>query len=456
MITLKVKRILCVGFLFVVLSACSNNDALLRPSGKAAFVPEDNVKFTQYVSDSRENIEQVLNESRPATEKRPYLGEYTNQESAAMRSPFQVPESDNDRCADMSKGAKKGFLLIHGLTDSPYLMRSISTSLSNEYPCAVIRAVLLPGHGTIAGDSLKMEYGDWERIVSYGINSFKKETAISDLYLVGFSTGTSLAIKYMKDNPVNKGETREDKIKGLVLISTAVKAKSGAAFLAPIVKSVKDWADVFKEKDAARYESFSVNAGSEFYKLTKGMVDPEYALDVPVLMAVSADDETIDAKASREFFCYPSHVKRRALIWYESIDPDVNAHINQGNTPELMCDNIVSVNLGKIDPKYKTMNLAHTALSMSPDDPHYGVDGKYHNCKAYDNKKNTQDFTECQRNDEKSVFGEKNIDCLKDRLKLDYDYLRRGTFNPYYKDLEAKILCFTNNDCPINDILVFK
>jgi len=453
MITSKIKRVLCVGCLFLALSACSNNDDLLRPSGKAALVPEDNIKFTQYVSKNRENTEQVLNELRPPSEKRLYLGDYTNQEAAAMRSPFQVPEVDSDRCDDISKGADKGFLLIHGLTDSPYMMRSISTSLSNEYPCAVIRAVLLPGHGTVAGDSLEMEHRDWERIVSYGVNSFKKETVISDLYLVGFSTGTSLAIKYMKNNPVNKGEPRKDKIKGLVLISTAVKAKSGAAFLAPIVKWVKDWADAFKEKDAARYESFSINAGAEFYRLTEDMLDLEYALDIPVLMAVSADDETIDAKAAREFFCYPTHVKRRALIWYQSIDPDVNADINSKNTPELMCDNIVEVNLGNMDPKYKTINLAHTALSMNPDDPHYGVDGKYHNCKAYDNKKNIQDFNECQGNEKRSVFGEKNVDSLKDKLKLDYDYLRRGTFNPYYKDLEAKILCFINNDCPISNIL---
>lgn len=452
MITSKIKSILSFGCLFLVLSACSNNDSLLRPTGKAAFVPEDKVNFTQYVSNSRENIEQILNELRPLSENRLYLGGYTNQEAAAMRSPFQVPKIDTDRCDDISKGADKGFLLIHGLTDSPYLMRSISASLSHEYPCAVIRAVLLPGHGTIAGDSLKMEYKDWERIVLYGVNSFKKDTTISDLYLVGFSTGTSLAIKYMKNNPVNEGETREDKIKGLVLVSTAVKAKSDAACLAPIVKLVMDWATAFKEKDAARYESFSFNAGAQFYTLTKGMVDPEYALDVPVLMAVSADDATIDARAAREFFCYSTSVKKRALIWYQSIDPNVNADINPKDTPELMCDNIVEVNLDNIDPKYKTINLAHIGLSMSPDDPHYGVDGKYHDCKAYDNNRN-QEFNKCQGNEKNNVFGEKNISDLKDRLKLDYDYLRRGTFNPYYKNLEAKILCFTNDDCPISDIL---
>lgn len=429
---------------------------MLRPTGKAAFVPADNEEFSKYVSDSRENIELILNKVRPQSENRLYLGDYTIQEAAAMRSPFQVPETDNARCDDVSKGAGKGFLLIHGLTDSPYLMRSISESLNNEYPCALIRAVLLPGHGTVTGDSLKMGYKDWKRITSYGVNSFREDKTISDLYLVGFSTGTSLAIKYMKENSVNSEKPREDKIKGLILVSTAVKAKNGAAFLAPIAKFVYPWPVKFAEKDAARYESFSTNAGAQFYKLTKGMVNPQYALDVPVLMAVSADDETINAKAAREFFCYPTSVKRRALVWYQSIDPDVNSGINQKNTPELMCDNIVEIQLGNIKPNFNTVNLAHTALSMSPEDPHYGVDGKYHNCKAYDTKETTQEFNDCQGNEKNSVFGERNIDKLKDRLELSYDYLRRGTFNPDYKNLEARILCFTNDECPASDLVISK
>ncbi|MCP3944454.1 MAG: esterase [Desulfobacteraceae bacterium] len=456
MVISKIKIILCVGCVFFVLSACSNTDPLLRPTGRAAFVPETGVEFTQYVRKSRENIEQILNKLRPGLEKRSYLGGYTDQEAAAMRSPFQVPEFDSDRCLDVSRGAGKGFLLIHGLTDSPYLMRSISDSLSREYPCALIRAVLLPGHGTIPGDSLKMRYKDWERIVDYGVNSFRKDKSISDLYLVGFSTGTSLIINYMKKTPVESGKLREDKIKGLVLLSVAVKAKSAVAGLAPMVAWVMDWATKFKERDAARYESFSFNAGAQFYELTQGMDGPEYALDVPVLMAVSADDATIDAEAARKFFCYPTDVKRRVLIWYQSIDPTVNSGINPKDTPGLMCDNIIEVGLADIKPGFKTLNLSHIAVSMSPEDPHYGVYGKYHNCKAYDKNKTVQEFNGCQTNKNNNIFGEKNVNGLKDSLHLNYDYLRRGTFNPFYKNLETKIFCFTNDNCPISELLESK
>lgn len=450
MITTKIKTVFCVGSLLLTLSACNSTNVLFKPTGKAAFVPENSVEFTKYVDDSRKNIETVLNELRPQSEKSLYLGGYTNQDAAKMRSPFQRPEVNSNRCDDISKGANKGFLLIHGLTDSPYLMRDISDSLNNGYPCALIRAVLLPGHGTLPGDTLKMKNQEWERITNYGVNSFKKDKIISDLYLVGFSTGTSLILNYLKGNKVSNGKSREDKIKGLVLISAAVKAKSGAAWLAPIVKEVKDWMKTFEEKDAARYESFSMNAAAQFYKLTKNMVNLEYIPNVPVLMAVSADDETIDAIAAREFFCSIKD-ERRALVWYQSIDPDVNAAIKKRQ--KLMCKNIVEIKLGDIEPKFKTVNLSHTALSMSPENPHYGVDGKYHNCKQYND---TQKFNDCQGDIKKNIYGATNIDGLKDDLKLKYDYLRRGTFNPDYENLEAKILCFTNDECPTSDILSLK
>lgn len=453
MATLKLRNIVCAGWFLIVLNACGSTDVLLKPTGKAAFLPKDEVQFTQYVQNSRERIEQVLNELRPQSEYRPYRGGYTNQEAAEMRSPFQVPGDQSSRCTDISQGGGKGFLLIHGLTDSPYLMTSISDSLIKEYPCALIRAVLLPGHGTVAGDSLEMKHEDWAGITNYGVNSFVKDGSISDLYVIGFSTGTSLAINYMRENPGVSGKPRGDKIKGLVLLSTAVKANTSFAVLTQIAKMFKDWASTFEEKDAARYESFSMNAGAEFYKLTRDMLDSDYVIDVPVLMAVSADDETINARAAREFFC-STKINQGILVWYKSIDANVNTDIE--NTKKLVCDNIVDIDLADIDSRFKTLNLAHTALSMSPEDPHYGVDGKYRNCKRYDKKNKIEEFHCCQIDEENSVFGENNVADLKAKLNLNYKYLRRGTFNPDYNNLAAKILCFTSDTCAQSDILKVK
>lgn len=423
-------------FLFS-LASCSPTPSFLKKTDHPAGVPSDpDLPFSQYVRDSRKNIEQTLRDLRFANDADPYLGNYSPAQAAQMRSPFErLPEPGST-----GPGKGKGFLLIHGLTDSPYLMHSIADSLQQAYPNGTIRAVLLPGHGTVAGDSLNMRHTDWMAITDYGVRSFEKMDTISELYLVGFSTGTSLAIRHLQDNPKNP------QIKGLILISTAVKAKSGAAFLSPYLRWLKDWLDTFEERDAARYESFSVNAGAEFYLLTQNIMKSKTPIDVPVLMAVSADDDTIDADAARQFFCDRVTADRRGLIWYAS------RHAERNIDPP--CGDIKEVELGPVDREfqgtaYRFANYAHTALSMSPADEHYGVNGKYHQCKAYDTPPDMADFKECQKGSAKTIFGERDIASKAAKKELDYDYWRRGTFNPDYARLERAIICLADETCDL-------
>ena len=429
-----------VLFLFF-LAFCALKPSYLKESASPAGVPPDTeLPFSQYVQESRKNIEQILGALRFAQGDSPFLGDYSPAQAAQMRGPFERLSENGST----GPGKGKGFLLIHGLTDSPYLMRSIADSLHQAYPNGTIRAVLLPGHGTVAGDSIKMRHTDWMAITDYGVRSFEKMETISDLYLVGFSTGTALAIRHLQDNPKNP------KIKGLILISTAVKAKSGAAFLSPYLRWVKDWLDTFEERDAARYESFSLNAGAEFFLLTKNIMKSKAPIDVPVLMAVSADDETIDASAARQFFCEQVTARRRGLIWYAS------RHAERNIDPP--CDDIKEVKPGPVDREfqgtpYRFANYAHTALSMSPSDPHYGVNGKYRHCKAYDTPPDMEDFNKCQKGSAKTIFGEKDIASKAAQKELDYDYWRRGTFNPDYPRLERVMICFADETCDLQSSL---
>ncbi|RWX50857.1 hypothetical protein VU01_12555, partial [Candidatus Electrothrix marina] len=90
----KIKSLWYHLCLLPLIPACASNDPLFNPTGQAAFVPDKSVPFTEYVQDSHENIEQVLNEIRPSNGDRTYLGGYTNAEAAAMRSPFQIPANE--------------------------------------------------------------------------------------------------------------------------------------------------------------------------------------------------------------------------------------------------------------------------------------------------------------------------------------------------------------------------
>uniref|UniRef100_UPI0040579F3D alpha/beta hydrolase n=1 Tax=Candidatus Electrothrix sp. TaxID=2170559 RepID=UPI0040579F3D len=432
-----------------VISACANRDPLYTPTGRAAFVPEQDTPFSEYIQDSRENIEQILDKVRPDNGERKYLGGYTNAQAASMRSPFQLPANKKERCNEGGKGAGKGFLLIHGLIDSPYLLSNIRDSLHRQYPCALIRAVLLPGDGTVVGDSLEMDHKEFRRIVEYGVKGFQEDAQIEELYLVGFSAGTTLAIDYMKNHPSAAQRLRADKITGLILLSPSIKAKSPFAFLASFISLFKDWESRFDEEDAVRYESFSYNAGAVFYALTRDMMDPEYALKVPVLMAVTADDTTVDAEAARRFFCSSDAAQQRVLIWYQSIDPAVNNRIAQA--ADLQCDTILEIPLEEMKEEFKTVNISHLSIPIRPEDPHYGLHGRYRHCRKY--AASPADLAACRDEEEDNLFGENNVEELPADLKPQYRTLRRSTFNPFYEQLEAMLFCFTDTACSTAELL---
>lgn len=416
---------------------CSSEPEWLKPSGYAVDSPKNfNQRFEDYVTQTREKIEKVVAKvhfSEKAADS-PFVGGYSAAQVAQMRGPFQIPEDGQLKCQDRDVHSAKGFLLIHGLTDSPYLLRNMANSLAQRYPCSLIRAVLLPGHGTVAGDTLTMNYQQWLKVTDYGVQSFASDSRIEDLYIVGFSTGTALAIKHLQQH-------QPGKIKGLVLLSAALEANTGLAWLTPYLKTVKSWININKDRDGARYSSFSTNAGAQFYLLTKDMLAKSNIVDIPVLMAVSADDATINAAAARQFFCNNLSHSRKLLLWYQGFSEQSTR----------LCKGVLDIPLTAIEQQkadqttYRYANLAHTGLSVSPNDPHYGLEGVYRDCKAYEEEGDSQ-WKRCMQDDlGKRVFGEKNVANMP--KILDQGMWRRGTFNKDYAALIEKIICFTDEQC---------
>ncbi len=476
----------CVG---LALLGCSEQEPWMSPSAQPALVPGQSMSakmpFADYVTQSELRLLAAMEGMAISGQHVGFIGGYTAQEAAAMRAPFewrgdqtacfpteqsavdttmsgdahQAGEPDPTAATDpaiapATMGAGKGFLLIHGLTDSPYSLRATAESLRETYPCSLIRAVLLPGHGTWPGDSLTMSHQDWRTIVDYGVNSFQHEDAVTSLYMVGFSTGTSLTVDYLSRHPVPAEQPRDDKIHGAVMMAAAVKANSSIAFLAPWVRHVTTWMSHHKEQDAIRYESFSYHAAAEFYLLTEDMVQPANALTVPVMMVVPADDTTVDTQAAREFFCYANQngepVERKLLLWYASIDEQINQEISAN--PALNCDNIVEVSPLAMEASYQTLNQSHLGVLTPPTDSHYGLNGKYRHCKYYETNGTEADFQACQTDNQNSVFGE-NYSLVEEQGKLNGRYLRRGTFNPEYDAMIEKVVCFVDEECELETVL---
>ncbi len=389
---------------------------LYRASGTPVPLPNSQTPFSEYVENNRRYIRAVLQRDYFDEREAPFGSGYSVDDVVAMRAPYQISPAAS--CP--SNQTRVGFLLIHGLTDSPYLLSDIAASLHSQYPCALLRGLLLPGHGTVPGDTLAMNYQDWLEITDYGVNSFRGE--VDSLYMVGFSTGTSLSVRYVDAHP------DDDLVQGLIMLSPAITASSGLAFLSPYLSWFRDWLSEGPELDPARYESFSVNAGAQFYKLTKDLTDPQFTpLTVPVFMAGSADDSTVNMSAAREFFCAKTPSEQGVMLWFQS---------DQSDTSELpQCVGVQE--LPSAAPQYSVVNLAHTSMTIKPDNPHYGTQGDYRMCLHYGFE--TQEYSQCVNDDTQAVYGESGLGIDG---RYDGKLIRRGSFNPHYDLMFEQIVRF--------------
>ena len=92
-------------------------------------------------------------------------------------TPFEL-KADNEKAA---------VLLIHGLTDSPYLFHDLANSFVKQG--ISVRTLLLPGHGTAAEALVDIDQADWRKAASYAIKSMLND--FDNVYLGGFSTPNS-------------------------------------------------------------------------------------------------------------------------------------------------------------------------------------------------------------------------------------------------------------------------
>jgi esterase/lipase len=409
--------------LWAVVAACSpaNESPLFSPSGQEAWIPGQGDSFQTYVERNETRIREVLAQFHYNQQSLSFGENYPLELVVSMRAPYELGPRV-EACAETGSGAGMGFLLIHGLTDSPYLLRSVAESLMERFPCAIARGLLLPGHGTVPGDTLKMRHQDWMRVTEFGVETFRAD--VDELYLVGFSTGTSLSVRYADAH-------RDDTfIKGLIMLSPALEARSRSAYLAPYVRWFSAWLGTDAERDAARYESFSVNAGAEFYLLTRRLMDASFRpLSIPVFMAGSGDDSTVSMDAARRFFCEKSPESARHMIWYSAQAT--------GSLPSDSCPGMTVVAAESV--AHRVYSLSHTGITLPPEDSHYGLDAHYRNCLHYGD--GSPDYFSCVNEDEKTVYGERN---LAPDGRFEGNWVRRGSFNPHYDSMVGAIACFVD------------
>lgn len=310
-------------------------------------------------------------------------------------SPFELKPKDQP--------PKFGVLLVHGLLDSPFTMREISTCFQESG--GLVRAVLLPGHGTVPGSLLTVDYHDWIQTVRYGIASLAKE--VDKIIIAGYSTGATLALHYAL-----QGETRID---GLIFFAPALKINTTFDFAQNWHRIISwawpraKWFTLQEENNYAAYKSCAFNAGYQLYLLIKEVYHllASKVPQCPVLCVLSEDDVTIASKKTIEYFRQFPNSNNRMILY--------------SNKTSCYQDSRILIRPAAY-PAMRIENISHICIAFSPNNRHYGIQGDYCEASHIDENDNVI-YTEANRD---TLF----FDDLLFKLKLSKKQYSRITFNP--------------------------
>jgi len=308
-----------------------------------------------------------------------------------------------------------GVLLLHGMSDAPYSLRSQGQHLNRAGAWVV--GLRIPGHGTAPSALTETRWQDMAAAVRLAMRHLEDRVGGRPIAIVGYSNGGSLAVHYALTALGDAGLPRPHRI---VLISPAIGVTPFAAFAkwqrrigAWLGLEKLEWDSVNVEYNPYKYSSFAVNAGEQTYALTVEVarlladLDKRGELDgfPPVLAFQSAVDATVSVPAvitglmnklsenGHELVVYD--VNRQAEIEYLLNDDPrdrLSSLIRLGalpftlsivtnrddESPQLVLRrflprnfNFTETPLGAAWPD-DVFSLSHVALPFPPDDPLYG------------------------------------------------------------------------------------
>jgi len=345
------------------------------------------------------------------------------QQVVDLVSPFELKNEKSNKVV----------LLIHGLTDSPFLFHDLAYEFYQQG--FSVRTLLLPGHGTAPSALIDTSEREWRKATKYAINQALGD--FDQVYLGGFSTGGALILDQLSHGKWSQSQL--NKIEGVMLWAPASKAKSEAAWMAKYVDMIPylDWVNKGADIDFAKYESFPFNAAAQVHKLMNRINGEEKSLknipDIPLFVVASEVDQTINTKSTLSILNQWHQSGNRQtksndiLIYYgdksrlESLPKSLATSIPECKSQQL-CD--------------KVLDVAHNAATNSPKNPHYGYRGNYKYCEHHIG---SEAFSACKSMPvvPTGEITSKNLD--KNGV------LRRLTFNPYFQHMNQELKSFIEN-----------
>jgi len=396
--------------------------------------------------------------------ERTKINRYTK---GSLSDPDRLPIQWNRTVEFPATDPKIGVLMIHGMSDSPYSLNAQANYLKERG--AYVVNLRMPGHGTIPSGLVELRWQDMARVVEMGMRHLSEQIGDKPIYIMGYSTGASLALNYTLKSI---SDPKYTKPQGLILYSPAIGVTSAAALaiwqsrighLFGVDKLA--WTNILPEYDPYKYGSFSVNAGDQVYRLT---IEVQKEFDditedisklnqiPPILSFLSVVDSTIKVPdvINRLYDRLPDNNSTLVLFDinrnYQSIQlisPKVEKSLksllslkeshnyqidiitnrvmeNRPNLTQITIDKSGAFWQKRLDLEWSKSlySLSHLAIPISPYDPVYGLyeDEKYDGIRLG------------------SVFshGENGV------LAIPSSYLQRQRWNPFHSYTKDRVLDF--------------
>jgi len=208
---------------------------------------------------------------------------------------------------------RSGAILLHGLTDSPYSMKTMAETLQARGCYAL--CLRMPGHGTVPGALTKTKWEDWYAAFKLGVQHVREKIGDdAELYFFGYSNGGAIALKYTFDSIENEQLPTPTKV---FLLAPAVRVTalthlSGYNKILSWMPYFKkfQWLDVYYEYDPFKYGSFCKNAARQSLRLSKQILRKGQKLRSkglmgklpPIITFQSVTDATVTADAVKELY----------------------------------------------------------------------------------------------------------------------------------------------------------
>ena len=404
---MKISRVLISVLLLAGVTACGSaapDEAYYQPS----------VETFDFDFKKESSFKKYIEENTAYVKKHRVYFDADNMDLELSRiTPYELPVPSG--CdAKPSKGA----LLIHGISDTAYSLKDIAEFLNSE--CVLIRAMLLPGHGTRPGDLLQVTKEEWIEAVDFGIRSLKNE--VEHVYLVGFSLGGLLA---------THAATNHTDISGLVLLSPSLHvAYSPLLWQTRWLRHVHDWVDIDPNASPVRYHSMTTNGLAELMELrskTIRMLQQKKGLKPPVFAMLAEHDVSVNSRKTLKILHKMSSHEKSKFVYY-------------GNGGESESEDSRTEYRNAYRPDLKILNFSHVTFPYSPENVLFGENGEIKECDDNIGVIDKEEDEACLKANS-PWKGE-----LGSTENPKYFPLQRLTYNPDFTRMTNDILSFINHN----------